>query len=291
MANQEIATIKTAGMKERSMVSSALMFVVVFVLAALFVIPFFLMVLNSVKLSTEFIANPFSWPAEFHFENYGNAFDTMNFMNSFKNSILICVVATVISTALSAMNAYVLTRFASWKINKFLYMILIAAMVVPFQVIMIPLVKIFGSMLGLSNNIWTVTLIDIGLNIPFPTFLFCGFIGGIPKDLDEAAMIDGASMERTFFNIIFPLLKPIIITSIVFTALSIWNDYILASTFLSVKEVKTLPLMTYSFLATRSADYAPMMAGLVLMMLPVLILYMVGQKYIIGGIVAGSVKG
>lgn len=291
MANQEIVTIKTAGMKERSMVSSALIFVAVFVLAALFVIPFFLMVLNSVKLSTEFIANPFSWPTEFHFENYGNAFDTMNFMNSFKNSILICVVATVISTALSAMNAYVLTRFASWKINKFLYMILIAAMVVPFQVIMIPLVKIFGSMLGLSNNIWTVTLIDIGLNIPFPTFLFCGFIGGIPKDLDEAAMIDGASMERTFFNIIFPLLKPIIITSIVFTALSIWNDYILASTFLSVKEVKTLPLMTYSFLATRSADYAPMMAGLVLMMLPVLILYMVGQKYIIGGIVAGSVKG
>lgn len=291
MANQGITTIKTAGMKERNMVSSVLIFVVVFVLAALFVIPFFLMVLNSVKLSTEFIANPFSWPTEFHFENYGNAFSTMNFMNSFKNSILICVIATVVSTGLSAMNAYVLTRFASWKINKFLYMILIAAMVVPFQVIMIPLVKIFGSTLGLSNNIWAVTFIHIGLNIPFPTFLFCGFIGGIPKDLDEAAMIDGASMERTFFNIIFPLLKPIIITSIVFTALSIWNDYILASTFLSVKEVKTLPLMTYSFLATRSADYAPMMAGLVLMMLPVLILYMVGQKYIIGGIVAGSVKG
>ncbi len=291
MADKEFSVSNMAGMKKNRMISSVVLFVVVLVLAVLFVMPFFLMVLNSFKLSTEFIANPFSWPAEFHFENYGNAFNTMNFLNSFKNSILICVIATVASTALSAMNAYVLTRFASWRINKFLYMILIAAMVVPFQVIMIPLVKIYGSTFGLSNNIWMVTFIHIGLNIPFPTFLFCGFIGGIPRDLDEAAMIDGASMEGTFFRIIFPLLKPIIITSIVFTALSIWNDYILASTFLSVKEVKTLPLMTYSFLATRSADYAPMMAGLVLMMLPVLILYMVGQKYIIGGIVAGSVKG
>ena len=114
---------------------------------------------------------------------------------------------------------------------------------------------------------------------------------GGPVELDEAALIDGASPERTFFSIIFPLLKPITMTNIVFVALSIWNDYILASTLLSLKEVKTLPLMTYAFLTTKSADYAPMMAGLVLTMLPVMILYLFGQRYIIEGIVAGSVKG
>lgn len=277
-------------MKEKKTKMTAVIFLVVLVLAVLFVMPFFLVILNSFKESSEFVANPFSWAASFKFENYGNAFETMNFLNSFKNSLIICVIATLVSSLLSAMNAYVISR-KKWKLTKAVYMLLVAAMVVPFQVIMIPLVNIYGSRLGFTNNIWMVTYIHIALNIPFPTFLYCGFMGGIPVELDEAALIDGASQEKTFFQIILPLLKPITITAVVFTALSIWNDYILASTFLSLKEVKTLPLMTYAFLASHSADYAPMMAGLVLTMLPVLILYAVGQRYIIEGIVAGSVKG
>ena len=276
--------------KNKKKASSAVVFLIVLFLAILFVIPFFLVILNSFKTSSDFAANPFSFPDIVMLGNYIKAFQTMNFANSFKNSLLICVVATAVSATLSAMNAYVLSR-KKWKINRIIFMILVAAMVIPFQVIMIPLVKIYGNMLGFANNIWMVTYIDIGLNIPFPTFLYCGFIGGIPEELDEAALIDGASPEKTFFQIIFPLLKPITITCAVFTALSIWNDYILASTFLSVKEVKTLPLMTYAFLTNHSADYAPMMAGLVLTLIPVLILYFVGQRYIIEGIVAGSVKG
>ena len=277
-------------MEAKKKTTNAIVFVIVLLLAALFVVPFFLVILNSFKTSVDFVANPFSLPDFLHVENYGTAFDTMNFLNSFKNSLIICVVATVVSVTLSSMNAYVLTR-KKWKITKACYMILIAAMVVPFQVIMIPLVKMYGSGLGLTNNIWLVTFLHIGLNIPSPTFLYSGFIIGVPVELDEAALIDGASPERTFFNIIFPLLKPITMTNIVFVALSIWNDYILASTLLSMKEVKTLPLMTYAFLTTKSADYAPMMAGLVLTMLPVMILYLFGQRYIIEGIVAGSVKG
>ncbi len=277
-------------MEKKKRGSTILVFIIVLVLAVLFVIPFFLVILNSFKTSQAFTANPFSLPDALHLENYTQAFQTMNFMNSFKNSIIICVIATVVSAVLSSMNAYVLSR-KKWKLTKTIYMILVAAMVIPFQVIMIPLVKIYGSNFGLTNNIWLVTFLHVGLNIPFPTFLYCGFIGGIPKELDEAALIDGASAEKTFFQIIFPLLKPITMTCTVFVALSIWNDYILASTFLSLKEVKTLPLMTYAFLASHTADYAPMMAGLALTMLPVLILYLVGQKYIIEGIVAGSVKG
>ncbi len=277
-------------MKAKKQSMTALITVIVILLAVIFIIPFFLVILNSFKTSVDFVANPFSLPDMLHTENYSNAFSTMNFLNSFKNSIIICVLATGVSVVLSSMNAYVLNR-KRWKITKACYMILVAAMVVPFQVIMIPLVKIYGSGLGLTNNIWLVTFLHIGLNIPSPTFLYSGFIMGIPEELDEAALIDGASSERTFFSIIFPLLKPITMTNIVFVALSIWNDYLLASTLLSLKEVKTLPLMTYAFLTTRSADYAPMMAGLVLTMLPVMILYMFGQRYIIDGIVAGSVKG
>ena len=277
-------------MKEHKTINTVLVFILVLLLALLFAVPFFLVILNSLKESSAFVATPFSFTLHPKWDNYVNAFQTMNFTNAFKNSIIICVIATAISATLSAMNAYVLSRRKN-KVTKAVYMILVAAMVIPFQVIMIPLVKMYGAGLGLTNNIWLVTFLHIGLNIPFPTFLYCGFMGGIPVELDEAALIDGASVERTFFKIIFPLLKPITITCIVFTALSIWNDYILASTFLSLKEVKTLPLMTYAFLNTHSADYAPMMAGLVLTMLPVLILYLLGQKYIIEGIVAGSVKG
>lgn len=277
-------------MRKSKHTSTVFVFFLVLVLAVLFVMPFFLVIINSLKESREFVANPFSWPVKMIWSNYASAFQTMNFSNAFKNSLIICVIATAASAVLSAMNAYVISR-KKWKINKIIFMLLVAAMVIPFQVIMIPLVKIYGSGFGLTNNIFMVTFLHIGLNIPFPTFLYCGFIGGIPEELDEAALIDGATPERTFFNIIFPLLKPITITCVVFTALSIWNDYILASTFLSLKEVKTLPLMTYAFLATHSADYAPMMAGLVLTMLPVLLLYLAGQRYIIEGIVAGSVKG
>ena len=277
-------------MEAKKKSNTVIVFIVVLLLAVFFIIPFFLVILNSFKTSPDFVANPFSFPDMLHTENYKTAFNTMNFLNSFKNSILICVIATGVSVVLSSMNAYVLTR-KKWKITKAFYMILIAAMVVPFQVIMIPLVKLYGSGLGLTNNIWLVTFIHIGLNIPSPTFLYSGFITGVPVELDEAALIDGASPERTFFSIIFPLLKPITMTNVVFVALSIWNDYILASTLLSLKEVKTLPLMTYAFLTTKSADYAPMMAGLVLTMLPVMILYLFGQRYIIEGIVAGSVKG
>ncbi|MDO5425613.1 MAG: carbohydrate ABC transporter permease [Eubacteriales bacterium] len=277
-------------MQAKKKKSTILVFIIVLLLAIFFIIPFFLVILNSFKTSVAFVANPFSMPDTLHFENYSNAFNTMNFLNSFKNSILICVIATGVSVILSSMNAYVLTR-KKWKITKAFYMILVAAMVVPFQVIMIPLVKLYGAGLGLTNNIWLVTFIHIGLNIPSPTFLYSGFITGVPVELDEAALIDGASAETTFFKIIFPLLKPITMTNVVFVALSIWNDYILASTLLSLKEVKTLPLMTYAFLASHSADYAPMMAGLVLTMLPVMILYLFGQRYIIEGIVAGSVKG
>lgn len=277
-------------MKKKKSIAAVFVFLIVLLLAILFFMPFFLVIINSLKESQEFVANPFSWPVKVKWSNYVNAFQTMNFSHAFLNSLIICVIATAFSAVLSAMNAYVLSR-KKWKINKIIFMLLVAAMVIPFQVIMIPLVKIYGSWFGLTNNILLVTLLHIGLNIPFPTFLYCGFVGGIPEELDEAAVIDGASSERTFFKIIFPLLKPITITCVVFTALSIWNDYILASTFLSLKEVKTLPLMTYAFLTTHSADYSPMMAGLVLTMLPVLILYLVGQRYIIEGIVAGSVKG
>ena len=191
---------------------------------------------------------------------------------------------------ISSMAGYLFAR-KKWKINKIIFMAFLASMVAPFQVYMIPLVRIYAGIFGLSNNLLMVSYIAVGLNVPFAVFLYSGFVEGIPAELDEAALIDGCSFTRTFFHIIMPLLKPIIITVTVFVAMGVWNDFLMSSLFLTKTDFKTLAISIKTFLTNHSAEYAPMMAGLLLSVLPVLIFYLIGQKYIIEGVIAGSVKG
>lgn len=195
-----------------------------------------------------------------------------------------------LNTLVATMTGYLFAR-KQWKLNKIIFMAFLASMVAPFQVYMIPLVKIYGGTFGMSNNLLLVSIIAAGLNIPFAVFLYHGFIKGIPEELDEAARIDGCNFARTYFNIILPLLKPIIITVVVFVALGTWNDYLMSSLFLTKMETRTLAIATQTFLSNHTAEYAPMMAGLLLGIIPVLAFYLIGQKYIIEGVVAGSVKG
>jgi raffinose/stachyose/melibiose transport system permease protein len=190
----------------------------------------------------------------------------------------------------SSMTGYLFAR-KKWKVNKIIFMAFLASMVAPFQVYMIPLVRIYAGVLGFSNNLLMVAYIAVGLNVPFAVFLYSGFVEGIPAELDEAALIDGCGFTRTFFHIIMPLLKPIIITVTVFVAMGVWNDFLMSSLFLTKNDTKTLAIAIKTFLTNHSAEYAPMMAGLLLSVLPVLIFYLIGQKYIIEGVIAGSVKG
>lgn len=270
--------------------SNILMFAAILLMFILFVIPFYLVVLNTFKTSQEFVLNPFSLPKTLTFDNYKEALKKMNFFVSFKNTTIITVFTMLLNSVVSAMAAYVFSR-KKWKINKFLFMMLVISMVAPFQVYMIPLVKIYGGILGLSNTLKTVIYVATGLSIPFSVFLFQGFLNSIPRELDEAAVIDGCSMEKTFFSIILPLMKPIMVTVMVFVGLGAWNDYLMTSLFLTKVENRTLSLAAFSFLTNHSADYSPMMSGLVLGIIPVLIFYILGQKYIIEGVVQGSVKG
>ncbi|HEY9575269.1 MAG TPA: carbohydrate ABC transporter permease [Lachnospiraceae bacterium] len=214
----------------------------------------------------------------------------MHFQSALSNTALITIVATLFNTLLASMTGYFFAR-KKWKINKLIFSLFLASMVAPFQVYMIPLVKIYGGSLGLSNNLFLVAYIAAALNIPFAVFLYNGFAAGIPLELDEAARIDGCGFTKTFFTIIFPLLKPIMITVMVFVALGSWNDYLMTSLFLTKTETRTLAIAAFSFLSNHTADYSPMMAGLLLGIIPILIFYFLGQKYIIEGVVAGSVKG
>lgn len=164
-------------------------------------------------------------------------------------------------------------------------------MVAPFQAYMIPLVKIYGGMFGMTNKLTMVAIIAAGLNLPFAIFLIRGFLNSIPIEIEEAAHIDGCTTAMTFFHIVLPMLKPILITLSVFIAMGVWNDYLVSSLFLFNQEKRTLALVIRVFMAEYSVDYAPMMAGLLLSIVPVLVFYIFCQKYILEGVVQGSVKG
>ena len=265
-------------------------FVITLIVLLFFMVPFYMLVVNSFKPTAEFLKNPFALPSALRFDNFLTAIERMNFGKSLFNTAAITITAVVVNMVVSAMTGYLFAR-KKWRINKIIFMAFLASMVAPFQVYMIPLVRIYAGALGFSNNLMMVAYIAVGLNIPFAVFLYSGFVEGIPAELDEAALIDGCGFTKTFFYIIMPLLKPIIITVTVFVAMGVWNDFLMSSLFLTKVDTKTLAISIKTFLTNHSAEYAPMMAGLLLSVLPVLIFYLIGQKYIIEGVIAGSVKG
>jgi raffinose/stachyose/melibiose transport system permease protein len=166
---------------------------------------------------------------------------------------------------------------------------MVASMIIPFQAIMIPLVKIYGS-IGMMNSRWALIYMYIGFGTSLAVFIYHGFIKSISLELEEAAMIDGATRIQIFFYIIFPLIKPITITIAVLNILWIWNDFLLPSLVLLESPQRTLPLSTYYFFSTYTVDYGPLMAGLMMTITPVIVIYLFLQRHIIKGIMQGSIK-
>ena len=282
-------TIGGKGKKSLRILTIAVM-VVVFVA---YMFPFVMVVINSLKQKRDIIKSPFSWlftVKGLSFDNFVAAFTQMDFLNAIKNSLIITASATVLVTILAAMLAYFIVRYDGW-ISKVMFALMVASMIIPFQAIMIPLVSVYGGTLNILNHRLTLIFMHTGFSMAMSVFMFHGFIrGSIPLALEEAAYIDGCTHTQTFFRIVFPLLKPIISTMVIMNAMAFWNDFLLPSLVLTDKKLLTLPLSTYSFYGTYSADYGTIMAGLLLCVIPILILYIVLQKQIINGVVAGAVK-
>ncbi len=258
-----------------------------------YMFPFIMVVINSLKQKRDIIKSPFSWLYTIKglsFDNFVKAFTQMDFLNAFKNSLIVTVSATVLVTILAAMLAYYIVRHNN-GISKLTFALMVASMIIPFQAIMIPLVSIYGGTLDILNHRTTLIFMHTGFSMAMSVFMFHGFIkGNVPMALEEAAYIDGCTHSQTFFKIVLPLLKPIISTMVILNSMSFWNDFLLPSLVLSDKKLLTLPLSTYSFYGTYSADYGTIMAGLLLCVVPILVLYVALQKQIIGGVVAGAVK-
>ncbi len=267
--------------------------VLLIIIFAAYMFPFLMVMINSLKQKRDIIKSPFSWLFTIKglsFENFVKAFTQMDFLNAFKNSLFVTASATVLVTLLAAMLAYYIVRNNN-TISKLTFALMVASMIIPFQAIMIPLVSIYGGTLNILNHRITLIFMHTGFSMAMSVFMFHGFIkGNVPLALEEAAYIDGCTHAQTFFKIILPLLKPIISTMVILNSMAFWNDFLLPSLVLTDKKLLTLPLSTYSFYGTYSADYGTIMAGLLLCVIPILILYVALQKQIIGGVVAGAVK-
>ena len=266
--------------------------IVLFLFFILYMMPFILIVINSFKTKTGILKNPLSIidPKGLTLDNFIKAFDKMEFVRSFTNSLIVTVITVLLIVILASMTAYLFVR-VNWKATKFLFVLMIAGMIIPFQAIMIPLVSIYGNMLGILNSKATLIFMNVGYGISLAVFIYHGFIkSNVPLSLEEAAKLDGCNKLQTFFLVVFPLLKSITSTIVILDVLWIWNDYLLPSLVLTQKENFTLPLSTYAFYGTYTVDYGAIMAALVLTVIPVIILYIFLQKHIISGVISGAVK-
>jgi len=281
---------KVGGTKAKMLKSSS--FIATIIMFLLYMVPFVLVLLNSFKQKRDIITNPFSVIAEkgYSLSNYIKAFEKMEFLKAFGNSLFVTGLSTLLVIALSAMVAYYLTR-ANNTFSKVLFAVMAASMLIPFQAIMIPLVSIYGAKFHLLNHRLTLVFMHTGFAMSMSAFIYQGFIkSSIPISLEEAAYLDGCNKLQTFFKVVFPLMKPTTATLVILNVLAFWNDYLLPSLVLGKKELYTLPLSTYAFYGTYSADYGVIMAALVLTVIPILVLYLFLQKQIINGVVAGAVK-
>ena len=249
--------------------------------------------INALKEKTDIIRDPLALVGEqgATFANFIEAADRMHFFRALGNSLLITVVSTALIVIFSSMAAYIMTR-KNWLACRALFVMMILSLAIPFQVLMIPLVSIYGGIFHILNHRATLIFMHVGFCVSMSCFLFCGTIRStIPLELEEAASIDGCSQFQIFRKIVFPLLKPTIATTIIINALNIWNDYLLPSLILTDNELQTLPIATRVFYGAFSSDLNLLMAALVLMIVPILVLYLFLQKHIINGVVAGAVKG
>ncbi|WP_155990405.1 carbohydrate ABC transporter permease [Paenibacillus graminis] len=258
------------------------------ILFIIFIFPFLLILLNSFKSRVEIIRNPLTLPKTLDFSNYTEAYNRMNFSYGLSNSLFITCVSVLAILVFSSMLAYYLVRWSN-KISSIILLTLVSSMLIPFQSIMIPFVTLYGN-LHMLNSRWALIFFYLGFGISLATFMYHGFIKTVPKDLEEASLMDGAGRVQVFWKIIFPILKPISTTIAIVDVLWIWNDFLLPSLVLLSKEQQTLPLSTYYFFGKYTSNYGVAMAALVMAIIPVIIFYLIMQKQIIKGVVEGAVK-
>ncbi len=258
--------------------------------AVLFVAPLFIILNYSFKGKRElYLSSPLALPESLNFDNYAAAFKKLDLGTTFVNTLFYTVTSVLILAILCGMTAWAIAR-CKRKFFKFAYIYFIVGILIPYQALFLP-IYIIGYRLNLTNTRYGIIFMYVATGISFGVFLMTSFMSTVPLELEEAARIDGCSVFRTYFSVVLPLLKPAMATLVIMQAFQIWNDYLLASLYVSKKQLKTLTVAIQSLFSAQSSDYTTAMAAIVISVLPIAVLFLSLQKYFIKGMTVGAVKG
>ena len=278
--------------KAKSTLSSVLLVC----LSLIWLSPIYIILANSFKSRDEMYVNPLGMPVKFSLEYYSGAMEKMSFLRAFGVSLVITIVSVAIIVVLCAMAAWMMAR-SDGKLSKAIYYTLILTMLIPFQTLMMPLMQEMNSLekllgIQIKDTIGGLIFMYIGFGAGMGVFMFYGFVkGSLPRTLEEAAIIDGCNTWQLFWRVVFPLMKPTIITLVILDAIWIWNDYLLPSLTLKSASNRTIPIGTQIFFGQYTIEWNMAMAALMLTIIPVVVFYLCAQKHIVKGVAAGAVKG
>lgn len=260
-----------------------------FIVAVINLYPFFFSVISSLKSNTEIFKSFTSLPTSLKWSNYYNAITEGHIFRYFLNTILLCSATIAVCGLVGSMASYILDRFI-FKVRKGVYLFFIAGMMIPIQAVIIPMAYLF-SKLHINNNYPVLILMYSAFSIPMTVLVLTGFIHAIPKELEEAAVIDGSSIWQLFFRVIFPVMKPGIISVSIFTFIQVWNNLLFPLIFISNSSMGTISTGLLNYFGERSNDYGSALAAITLTIIPVIIIYLLMQNKIEEGFIAGALKG
>ena len=280
-------------MRKRKNALNTFWTVLLSVLAVLYMYPIVMILFNSLKQENAITTDgAFQLPTAGTFAglaNYVNAINSKGFLQSLGYSLVITITSVAAILVCCSMCAWFITRVKG-KISSMLYFLFVFSMVVPFQMVMFTLSQTADQLK--LNTPWNIWVIYLGFGAGLAVFMFAGFMKSVPLEVEEASMIDGCNPIQTFFLIVIPMLKPTLVSVGILEAMWVWNDYLLPTLVLDIKKYKTIPMLIQYFRGSYGrVEMGPMMACIMLTVIPIVIVYLLGQKHIIKGVAAGAVKG
>lgn len=280
-------------MRTGRLIQQTLIYIILSAALIGFGFPFLLVLLNSFKTNAQIVDSIVSLPTSIQFANYAIAMDKMNYLGSLWNTIVITFLSVFLISLFASMTAHYFVR-NNTKMNKTFFFVMVSSMIIPFQSIMIPLVSVYGQKLGWIQAQPQLTLIFmyLGFGSSLSVFIYHGFVKGIPLELEEATLIDGCNRRQTFFKIVMPILTPTTVTIGILNILWIWNDYLLPLLILqnAGQDKLTLLLAVKVFSDTYSTNYEQFLPAVLMIVLPLFLVYVFAQRYIIQGVTQGAIK-
>ncbi len=272
-----------------TIISTSLIQLLLLSYAAIVVYPLLIMLVSSLKTTAEIFESPLGLvPETIRWSNYVDAWNQANFGTYFRNSIFVGIVSVLLILFLGSMAAYVLARF-SFPGNRAIYLLFLAGFMIPVRLAIVPLFIMMRD-LSLLDTLWSLILVYVASGMPFTIFLLVNFFRHIPRDLEDAAVLDGAGPFQVYYQIMLPLVRPALATVGLFHFLNVWNDFFFPLIFIRSEELRTVPLGVSTFFGEYTNDWALLFAALSISIVPVIVVYLLASRQFIAGLTAGAIK-